>query len=429
MRANIFWRIYDLGYSLEGFGDIDKQLAQGNLKYGRSADGRKTDRYGKKYSWIAFYELAGFRQDEGLLPEYCDTGRPLEVDIDPSFPVKQREYNLIKENFLGDQKISTEEWVLKSDPPDVTSYLKVDRFCGEQGAWVLLDGYLGQKNDQIDREIFAFLQGLIVKSEESEEIVEMLKKQKKIDRHTLSWCPEDHRTYAGEIPWCDTYPANDWEELKLETRVILVPEEQQFFLRNGRVVSDQELPELWKSIADLIEKKDFSTTIALELWGMGSIEDLIERDDWKTIEAQLHERGIELTPKTVEVEQKEHQICKILFPVRDNNWSDSQSAAVPGRGVITPSRQIAKTLDLCGQPQSFDLFEKNGRRASITFHRGEGWGETQRFTYLREDLLKRYLAEINGELIWVIWGERHPVVQNENTPYKLFKDIKVYPHN
>ena len=428
VRANIFWRIYDLGYSLDSFGEIDKRLAHDNLRYGRSADGRKTDRYGKKYSWIAYYELAGFRQDKNLLSDYDDPRIP-DIDIDPSFPVEQRECNLVEEDFLGARKVSNKEWISKSNPPDVTPYLKVDRFCGEQGPWVLLEGYLGQKEDQISREMFAFLQGLIVKPEESEEIVELLKKQKKINRHTLPWCPEDHCTYAGEIPWCDTYPANDWEELKLETRVVLVPKEQQFLLRNGRVVSDQELSEFWRSIADLIESEDFSTTIMLEFWGMGSIEDLIERDDWETIEAQLHEQGFELRTKTVDVEQKEYQTFKILLPVRDNNWSDSQSSVVPGRSIITPSRQIAETLDLCGQPQSFDLFEKNDRRASITFCYGEKWGERQRFTYLREDLLKRYLAEINGKLIWVIWGERLLAAQNRDTPYKLFKDIKVYPHN
>ena len=256
-----------------------------------------------------------------------------------------------------------------------------------------------------------------------------MKKQEKINPDILPWCPEDHSTYAGEIPWCDTYPANDWEELKLETGLVLVPEEQQFLLRNGRFIFDQELSEFWRSIADLIEEKDFSTTIMLELWGMDSIEDLIERDDWETIEAQLHERGFELTTKTVEVEQKKYQTFKILFPVRGNNWSDSWSSAVPGPSVITLSRQIAETLDLCGQPQSFDLFEKNGRRASITFHRGEGWGETQKFTYLREDLLKRYLAEINGELIWVIWGERREVSQNRGAPYKSFQEVKVYRHS
>ena len=425
VRANIFWRIYGLGYSLDSFGEIDKWLAHGNVRYGRSADGRKTDRYGKKYSWIAFYELAGLRQDKNLLPEYYDGPRISDTDIDPSFPIGQREYNLVKEDFLGNREISTEEWVSKGDLPDVTPYLKVDRLRGEEDPWVLLDGSLGQKDDQIGRDMFAFLRGLIIKSEESEEIVELLKKQEKIDAHTLPWGPENHSTYAGEIPWCDTYPANDWEELRLETKIVLVLKEQQFLLRNGRFVSDQELPDFWRSIADLIERKD----IGLELWGMGSIEDLIERDDWETIEAQLHERGFELTTKTVEVEQKEYQTFGILYPVRSNNWSDSQSSAVPGRSVITPSRQIAETLDLCGQPQSFDLFEKDGRRASITFHRGEGWGEMQKFTYLREDLLDRYLSKINGELIWVIWGERREVSQNPDSPYKLFKEVKVYPHS
>ena len=47
VRANIFWRIYDLGYSLDSFGKIDKWIAQENLGYGRSKNGGKTDRYGK----------------------------------------------------------------------------------------------------------------------------------------------------------------------------------------------------------------------------------------------------------------------------------------------------------------------------------------------------------------------------------------------
>ena len=423
VRANIFWRIYGLGYSLDSFGEIDKSIARENLGYGRSADGGKTDRYGKKYSWIAFYELAGFRKDKNLLSEYYDDLRISDADIDPSFPIGQREYNLVEEDFLGDRQVSIEEWIIKSGTPEVASYLKIDRLCGEGESWVLLEGYFRQKDDQSSREIFSFLQGLIVKSEESEEIVDRLM-QKGLDEWNVLSCPEDYYTYAGEIPWCNTYPRNDWEELRVETGIVLVPTEQQFLLRDGRFVSDQELPEFWRSIADLIERND----IGLEFWGMGSIEDLIERDDWEAIEAQLHERDFELTTETVEVEQKEYQTFEILYPVRGNNWSDSQSSAVPGQSVIMPSRQIAETLDLCGQPQSFDLFEKNGRRASITFHRGEGWGEMQKFTYLREDLLERYLAEINGELIWIIGGERCRAAQDQDALYKRFEDVQVCSH-
>ena len=84
--ANVYWRIYDLGFSLESFGEIDGLLLTENYrKYGRSGDGRRTDRYGKKYSWIAYFELAGFRQDQGILHDYNDNSRCIEVDIEPSF--------------------------------------------------------------------------------------------------------------------------------------------------------------------------------------------------------------------------------------------------------------------------------------------------------------------------------------------------------
>ena len=106
VRANIFWRIYDLGYSLDSFGEVDKEIARGNWHHGQSANGGKTDRYGKKYSWIAFYELAGLRQDKALLSDYYDDLRIADADIDPSFAVEPQEYHLVKKDFLGDREIS-----------------------------------------------------------------------------------------------------------------------------------------------------------------------------------------------------------------------------------------------------------------------------------------------------------------------------------
>ena len=422
--ANIFWRIYDLGFSLESFGKIDKWIHQENERYGRSPDGRKTDRYGKKYSWIAFYELAGFRQDKGLLPDYYDEAR-ISEDIDPSFPDEKREHNLVTEDLLGNREISAEKWVSKTSPPNLIPYLKLDQLCNEQGPWVLIDGYISQKDEQANRGTFAFLQGVIVKSEEIEKIVEILKKQEKINRETIPYSLTDCYTYAGEIPWCDTYQANDWEEVSLKIGSVLVPEEQPVLLCNGAPVSDEKLHTFCDSIADLIKPEDPFAKL-LGFWSIESITDLIGTGNWEMIEAQLHEQGFELRTKRVEVEKLKYQTFEMLAPVRDNNWADSQSAAVPGRNVTIPSQQIAEILDLCGQPQSFDLFEKDGRRASITFRYGEKWGETQNFTYLRQDLLERYLAEIDGKLIWVIWGEKNVIPQDQNTPYKLFHDAKIY---
>ena len=426
VKANVYWRIYDLGFSLENFGEIDKWISGENSNLGRYHEHpRKIDRYGKKYSWIAFYELAGFRQDNGLLRDYYDDVRVLNADIDPSFPDEQREYNWVTEDFLGDREISAEEWISKTAPPDLISYLKVDHLCGEQGPWVLLKGYMSQKDDQANRDMFAFLNGLIVKSEEVEEIVEILKKQEKIDRENIPFCPEDYYTYAGEIPWCDTYQENSWEKVSLKIGTVLVPEEQQVILRDGEPVPDEELQSFWDSIVDMIEPEDPFDKL-LGFYDINSITNLIGTRNWEMIEAQLHKRDFELKTETVNVERPEYQEFEMLVPVRENSWTDSQSAAVPGRNVTIPSKQIAETFSLCGQPQNFDLFEKNGRCASMTFRCGEEWGETQNFAYLRQDLLESYLEKIDGELIWVIWGERRQVSQNPDAPYKYFHEVKVY---
>ena len=338
LEANVYWRIYDLGFTNESFVEIDSQIVKENVRYGRhNADERKTDRYGKKYSWIAFFELAGFRQDNNLLEEYYNDVRILDADIDPSFPIEHRQYNLVQEDFLGDRGASIGQWVYKTPHPNLTLYLSRDHLCEEQGPWVLLQGALRQEDKQVNRKMFAWLQGLIVKSEEVEKIFNILNRQDNIDERIAPFIPEDHRTYAGEIPWCDTYPLNSWQEWSFKTEI------------------------------------------------------------------------------------------DMLVPVRENSWEESCSAANLYRSIALPAREIAEYLGLCGQPQSFDLFEKaSGRRASITFRYGEKWDGTQRFTYLRQDLLERYLSEINAELIWVIWGNRRMGSQNPDDPYEKFQDVKTY---
>ena len=172
VRSNILRRIYDLGYSLDCFEEIDAWINQGNQIYGRSKNGGKTDRYGKKYSWIAYFELAGLRQDKKLLPDYFDDVRISDADIDPSFPTEPQEHNLVTKDLLGNRKTPNKEWISKNLVPDLIPYLKVNQLCGEEGHWILLQGNLRQEDNQARREILAFLQGLIVKSEESEEIIE-----------------------------------------------------------------------------------------------------------------------------------------------------------------------------------------------------------------------------------------------------------------
>lgn len=65
---------------------------------------RKVDRYGKKYSWIAYFKLSGWLQDQGFLSRRQDEGRTWDVDIDPSFPSSIPEHQLISRGYSLDSK-------------------------------------------------------------------------------------------------------------------------------------------------------------------------------------------------------------------------------------------------------------------------------------------------------------------------------------
>ncbi|MCW3107981.1 MAG: hypothetical protein JWQ09_2487, partial [Segetibacter sp.] len=81
----IKWRIVNLGYSEALFKNIDRSISERSFYRESRKDAGKVDRYGKKYSWIAYFEVAGLLLDQGLLPDRY-TSRISDIDIDPSFP-------------------------------------------------------------------------------------------------------------------------------------------------------------------------------------------------------------------------------------------------------------------------------------------------------------------------------------------------------
>ena len=97
------------GWSPEKFKKVDGVIESDRHGYNRVADEiDKIDRYGKKYSWIAYFELSGWLHDHKLLkpkPDYYE--RTWDVDIDPSFPARSTKKPLISKDFLGDRNTTT----------------------------------------------------------------------------------------------------------------------------------------------------------------------------------------------------------------------------------------------------------------------------------------------------------------------------------
>lgn len=158
LLRQILGRMADLGFSYAKFEDVDREIARlGSFGRGRSPG--KIDRYSKKYSWIAFFEMYGVQQAVG---EIEPGSRTSDCDIDPSFPEPAPEWApelpLLFEVSYGDRPV---EWLERGPVPDYGPVFEIEEVDGIPGPWVLLDGFISQGSEEDPREVFTFLSGFL----------------------------------------------------------------------------------------------------------------------------------------------------------------------------------------------------------------------------------------------------------------------------
>ena len=388
VRSQIYWRVKTLGWTSEEFSKIDDSIAGANFRHRVNEKATKTDRYGKKYSWIAYFEMAGFLHDTGVLENWAE--RTSSVDIDPSFPTRVANERIVDTDNLGDQAMDMKDW-MNSGPPNLSPYLRLRNLRNQLGPWVALDGFFSQEDKTRCRNIFCFIRSFLVNNEVTTSLLEHLSRQSFGGR----WLPEKpsvYYTFAGEIPWCETFPDEGTCEF-------------QFVVKEKPVKVQRNNTE-------------------------------IHFDDEKPANSVI---SIELRDVTVEVEemQKEYVKYDVFMPVHDFRWESYHSLTNDAGHATTLAKKIATELDLFGQPQTFDLFASSGKRATYNIHdKYSDIHNGQSMFYVEEDLLKKYL-QVNGlTLIWAIWGERsyssNIVSQilddsgNAEQKYKTFSRIERY---
>jgi hypothetical protein len=202
-------RISNLGFSVARFGDVDHVITEHMWR----AEGRgeeAAEQYGKKYLWIAYYELYGFRSDRRELredqQEYVDGERISEADIDPSFPQSPRAWMEppLLDIFAG-APLAPRDWLSSGPKPQVQQFFHLSRLDGETGPWILLYGYLEQTAKFDGRRIFSFLSGYLTDPDDLKSLV--------ADFHpsTITGSPAIPRPHShdylffGEIPWSDRF--------------------------------------------------------------------------------------------------------------------------------------------------------------------------------------------------------------------------------
>lgn len=385
VRAQVLWRVKELGWSSELFKNVDNSITYKRRWSNTESDAKKTDRYAKKYSWIAFFEMTGFLHDQGTLKSWCE--RAYYTDIDPSIPERVSNDHLIKTDFLGDPEMDMKEWIANGPLPNVDPYLRLGELLQVEGPWVALDGFVNQQDEARGRSLFCFIRSFLVLNRDVVSFLEHLSRQDLGGR----WLPEKPRaiyTFAGEIPWCSTFPKNGLSEFSFVTKeeTVKVQLAQREFYLDGEKLGTQD---------DLIRSRVFGGAT-----GKTEEQQHISDKDLKRIEVRE-------VPIEVEEVKREYKKFNALIPVCDFGWEGYETAASDAGHATTLAKEITFDLKLIGQPQTFDLFTMDGVKATCNISdQSNDFNNNQSLFFIREDFLKTYLEKNDFALIWAIWGER-----------------------
>lgn len=412
--SQIYWRIYDLGYSLEIFGEIDNRIASDNWNSSRHENASKTDRYGKKYSWIAFYEMAGYRSDLGLLKGWDDENefRISDVDIDPSFPTELKQYNLFEgmtiNNFLGQEESSPEDWYDVDSDLDIEEYILLNKNFdnGENHEWILLKGSISQKDqDDQKRDIHISINAVLIDEDDLQKINTITDKY---DDYSFEYIRqnEDYYIFEGEIPWCDLTQNNYSQTFKLSYNFHDVKKIRKNLkiLNNGIELTDKELAHLKKKETEyLYQSSEESSNGAITVdfdWFTKGKDELT-----KTIAEDM---GYTISYVDTEYSERENDDIKVDVEttILESSWESYHSETNPSGSTKVPSKNICNSFELFLKPQSSDLYTKDGEMISTAFKDGEGYDNTSSFVYIRKDYLERYLISVNKKILWLQWAEK-----------------------
>ena len=205
----IYWRMRHIGYTPGVFDDLDKDIVSKNRDYDRFDNSSKIERYGKKFSWIAYFELYGYlKLYKRVNTKYEPGFRITDIDIDPTFPTKPPKVQLFNKCLFPSINEDVQKWVLS----DVYGYLKnlyINQLPDFDDEWILLDASL--KQGGYDTKVFIYLKTMLLEKNETQRFSDKL--------YSKDYHPGDYGYYyllGGEISWAEILKSEiDYDEFKI----------------------------------------------------------------------------------------------------------------------------------------------------------------------------------------------------------------------
>lgn len=368
VRAKIERRMFDLGYRAERFKEADIEI--GNTSW-NARDHEKVDRYGKKYSWIAYFEMWGEREAAKKLPDWRLGQRTSDCGVDPSFPKRPPDWTPPIPDLFGDPGVGTEAWVEGGFPPNWHPLLVVSEINGHPGEWVLVEGFIRGADEDHDRELFAFLRGVFVARRD---VRSFRAKFLAIDYPGNDEIPDgatEHNLYAGEAGRRQNYA-------------------RHLYLRNGRYR---------RQIAEAFDR--YVSVYPNEKTPPATVKIRSTSDEGT-------ETGISFVELLGPIPKMRHVPgIRLELPFIHFGWESYHSSHNDFSGFNLPAPSLIQRLGLESKSREIDFYDSTGKPGTLYRETGDGWkGDRHSLLYVRADLLRRYLTMTRQVLVWCNWGER-----------------------
>ena len=224
----ILQKVLDLGWTVERFGDFDRNINRYTSNY-RAAN--KPERIGKKYQWIAWHEFLArvsdnfeYKGDTWNAHDARYEG-PWQIsrrDLDPSCLLTRTDREVWESNTqtwwspvaydAWAATIGDVDWLQsRQDVPAVEPQIAVTHPDGSE--WLVLENHISweqpvppeeDRTEVARRSIWYMLKAYIVKRNEAAQLYDWARRQDFMGR----WMPESHETYhvmLGEFFWAPAF--------------------------------------------------------------------------------------------------------------------------------------------------------------------------------------------------------------------------------
>lgn len=203
--AEVRGRVWELGWRASLFREIDDRIAEDGWRRGRTDNADRTERYGKKYGWIGYYELAGRMSDRGEIRARDWLRSEVPHELDPTFPADPPPLSLTLPKWASQPPEDDREWYETGAVEVPDELLRPAELDGDAGPWLLVDGFLMHRDRERGREVWGFFRSMLAAAAEGDDLRAILERKPYLGNHFVPEPPMDSQTYAGEMPWSDRF--------------------------------------------------------------------------------------------------------------------------------------------------------------------------------------------------------------------------------